>query len=409
MLRRVLIIHPITKRMNKYINFVVILFVASNLYFCSTSSDELSLCVADCQTPEEGAAQLKQFAATYHNSSEWQQRAAKIRQQIISGAQLDKIPESYRKQPFNAVITKVMRMDGYTIENIAIEGMPGHLITGNIYRPDTIAGKVPAILSPHGHALRPDNYGRFKPDLQKRCAAFARMGAVVFTYDMIGYGENKGYKHTDPKGLQIQTFNSMRVLDYLCSLPEVDTSRIGVTGASGGGTQSFLLAAVDDRVKVSVPVVMVSSWFFGGCTCESGMPIHKSANFETNNVEIAALMAPKPLMLISDGGDWTRNVPQVTYPYIKNIYRLFGKEDNVENVHFPNGHHDYNFAKRKAVYPFMAKHLGLDITKIQDENGNIDESFVRALAIQELKVFPDKNIAFFSDFWKYSPIDNQKE
>jgi len=393
--------------MNFIKNTFLILIVA--MTFSCNQNNNSALCVADCQTPEEGARQLKRFASTYSNAKEWTERASMIREGIIQGAQLNNIPEEYWKAPLDPVITKRIHLDGYVVENIAIHGMPGHLITGNLYLPDTIRGKVPAILSPHGHALRPDNYGRFKPDLQKRCAAFAKMGAIVFAYDMIGYGESKDYDHTDPKGMQIQIFRSTRVLDYLCSLPEVDTSRIGMTGASGGGTQTFLLAAVDDRIKVSVPVVMVSSYFFGGCTCESGMPIHKRPAYETNNVEIAALVAPKPLMLIGDGGDWTKHNPEIAFPYIENIYKLFGKEENFSHVFLPDEHHDYGFSKRKAAYGFMAKHLGLDIAKIRNTNGQIDESFIRTLAIQELKVFPDENIRYFSDYWKYSPQDTQKE
>jgi len=362
------------------------------------------LCVADCQTPEEGKAQLARFSATFHNVEEWEKRAEQVRSGFIRGARLDSIPEEYRKRPFHAVINHRHVMDGYTVEAIAIDGMPGHYITGNLYKPIRIEGRIPAVLSPHGHALRPDNYGRFKPDLQRRCAALARMGAVVLAWDMIGYGECTTYRHDDPLATQIQTFNSMRVLDYLCSLPYVDTSRIAVTGASGGGTQTIFLSVVDPRVKVIVPVVMVSSWFFGGCTCESGMPVYKSAVHETNLADLAALFAPKPLLVISDGHDWTREVPRIAFPYIRHVYQLYHAEDNVENVHFPDEGHDYGFSKRKAMYPFMAKHLGLDLSKIQNEKGEIDEHFIRVLAIQELKVFPDKPIASFYTYWKYTPL-----
>jgi len=282
---------------------------------------------------------------------------------------------------FNPVIHGVRTMDGYTVENIAIESFPGFFITGNLYRPVEPAEKNPAVLCPHGHAADK----RFTADVQIRSAALARMGAIVFAYDMVGYGESHQVNHRMPIALLLQTWNSRRVLEYLISRPDVDPDRIGMTGGSGGGTQTFILAALYDRIKVSVPVVQVSAHFFGGCVCESGMPIHKSAKHQTNNVEIAALCAPRPLLLISNGADWTRNTPRIEYPYIQKVYSLYYAEHKVENVHLPAEKHDYGYSKRTAMYNFMAHHLKLNIRALPYENG-FKEEFVEILEPDQLKV-----------------------
>ena len=351
-----------------------------------------ALCVGACLTGQQAAEKLKEYAATYHTAAEWQARAGKIRHNILAGSEVDRIPQEEWNYPIRVVHGAKHVFDDYTVINLGLEVKPGYLICGNLYLPPKIEGRVPAILNPHGHWFKPDDYGRFRADMQYRCATFARMGAVAFCWDMVGTGEDRRHRHHDPRALNMQLYNSKRVLDYISSLPYVDTTRLAVTGASGGGTQTFLLAAVDPRIDVSVPVVMVSAYFFGGCVCESGMPIHKYHGFETDNVEIAATVAPKPLLLVSDGDDWTHNVPTVEYPYIRNIYKMFGAEENVQNAHFPKEKHDYGFSKRQAVYPFMAQHLGLDLGRITGADGKISEAGITLLETTALKVFPDSSL-----------------
>jgi uncharacterized protein len=371
------------KSLMKYALMALILLTAAKGY-----AQEDLLCVGQHWTEDQANLMMKEFETKWNDLESWEERAEMIKEGIIHGMMLDKMPEI--KGNFNARITNSREFDGYIVENIMIESFPGFYVTGNIYRPVDYNGKCAGILCPHGHWSSPENYGRFRPSMQKRCATLARMGAVVFAYDMIGYGDCTQTDHHMPVALLLQTWNSKRVLEYLISRPDIDNERIGMTGASGGGTQTFILTAIDDRIKVSVPAVMVSAHFFGGCICESGMPIHKSSHHQTNNVEIAALCAPRPMMLISDGDDWTRNVPEIEYPYIKKVYALYNTEHKVKNVHLAAEKHDYGYSKRKYIYPFFAHYLKLNSGKVSF-NPAVEENFVTILPNNQLQVFTSEN------------------
>jgi dienelactone hydrolase len=287
----------------------------------------------------------------------WEQRKTFLRNQILVSAGLSPMPE---KTPLHPQVFGKIEQKDYTIEKVLIETLPGFYLGGNLYRPRNRRAKHPGILNPHGHWP----YGRLEnqplysgPSLG---ISLARQGYVVFAYDMVGYTDTIQLPHHfgsaeqrlwsfGPLGLQL--WNSIRSLDFLSSLDDVDTTRLGVTGASGGGTQAFLLAAVDDRVQFASPVNMVSAIMQGGDLCENSPGLR----LNTSNVEIAAMFAPKPMLLVSATGDWTHNVPKEEYPAIRRIYDLYGKGDQVEVVQI-DAPHNFNELSREAVYRFFAEH-----------------------------------------------------
>ena len=297
------------------------------------------------------------FTMPHYDLASWEATAAKLRNRILLGSGLYPLPE---KTPLNANVFDETEQDGYKVAKVHFEAWPGFLVTGNLYRP-LGDGPFPGIVCPHGHWEKGRLEDSERGSVPARCITLARMGAVVFSYDMIGYVDSKQTKHgwggkreklwgIHPFALQL--WSSIRAVDFIAGLPDVDAERIGCTGASGGGTQTFALTAVDNRIKVSVPVNMISSTMQGGCGCENA-PILRLDN---SNMEIGALAAPRPMLMVSATGDWTRETPRVEYPAIKSIYALYDAEDKVENVHLDYGH-NYNQASREAMYRFMGKHL----------------------------------------------------
>src|SRR6185503_15718620 len=272
---------------------------------------------------------------------------------------------------------------------------------GNLYRPKNIAGKSPGVLFAHGHwadarlsestdaELRrelADGEERFEQGgrsrFQSMCVQLARMGCVVWQWDMLGNSDSQqlsaqlvhGFKKQRPEmnspenwGLfspqaeahlqsvmGLQSWNSIRSVDFLTSLPDVDPTRIAVTGASGGGTQSFMLAALDPRISLSFPAVMVSTAMQGGCTCENASCLR----VDTGDIEFAALFAPKPQGMTA-ADDWTKKMEEKGFPELKAHYKLMGAPDNVMLKAALNFGHNYNYVSRAAMYSWFNKHLSI--------------------------------------------------
>ncbi len=361
-------------------------FLILSLYFLGATlyaQNEL-LCQGSYWTESEAKVVMEEFKSEWNSQADWEQRAAIIRQGILEGLQWNRMPKVPKKP--KVIISPKVNKNGYAVQNIALESFPGFYVTGNLYTPLNLSPPYAAVLSTHGHF----EGGRFTENEQKRNAALAQMGAVVFAYDMVGYGESNQIDHKMPLALLLQTWNSKRVLDYLTSQKDIDPNRIGISGASGGGTQAFVLSAIDSRIAVSVPVVQVSAYFFGGCVCESGMPIHKSADHQTNNVEIAALMAPKPQLIVSDGADWTKNTPSVEFPYLKKVYQTYQSESAIQNAHFENEKHDYGPSKRDVAYRFLSQKLNLP-RGLNTDQDPYDESTIDVVEQSDLMLFHGGN------------------
>ncbi|NMC04292.1 MAG: acetylxylan esterase [Candidatus Lokiarchaeota archaeon] len=312
-----------------------------------------------------GEQNLKKLTKLARTKEKWEARKAIIREGILATAGLWPLPA---KTPLNPVVHGRREYKGYAVENAFFESIPGFFVTGSLYSPVPLPRSVPVVLLPHGHF----KLGRCEPDLQHLAATIARMGAYAFAYDMVGYNDSQQVKHDNPRAFQMQLWDSIRALDLVLGLPCADPSRVGASGASGGGTQAFMLAAVDDRVTATAPAVMVSSFFFGGCICESGMPIHKGKGYKTNNAEIAAMTAPRPQILVSTSTDWSRFEPVLEYPFIKKHYDLYGAGDKIEQFHIPGERHKYGPSKRAPVFDFFARHLRLLTDGIEKADGSWD-------------------------------------
>ena len=294
----------------------------------------------------------------YASLEVWKRRAAFLRKQILHSAGLAPLPE---KKPLNAQVFGRVQRKGCITEKVLLETYPGFFLGGNLYRPIARRGRYPGVVSPHGHW----RYGRLahRPvgSVPARAITLARQGYVVLTYDMVGYGDTVqlphgfGDKRKELWGVSVlglQLWNSIRAVDFLSSLPYVDANRLAVTGASGGATQAFLLSAVDDRIGYAAPVNMISAISQGGSVCENA----GNLRLNTFNVELAALMAPRPMLIVSATGDWTRNTPTDEFPAIRKIYALFGAEDELESVQFDSPH-NYHQQSREAVYAFLGKKI----------------------------------------------------
>ncbi|EAQ81082.1 alpha/beta hydrolase family protein [Blastopirellula marina] len=331
---------------------------------------------------------------------QWPARAEQVKRQLSVALGLWPLPE---KSPLNAVVHGKLDFEDYSVEKVYFESFPGFYVTGSLYRPKNISGRIPAVLCPHGHwedgrfydrgadgilhdvnngSERFENGGR--SPVQARCVQLARMGCVALLYDMIGYADSQqisfdvAHKFADQRAemntvenwglfspqaeanlqsiMGLQTWNSIRALDFLESLSYVDPQRLAVTGSSGGGTQTMILAALDPRIISSYPAVMVSTAMQGGCTCENCSLLR----VDTGNVEFAALFAPKPQAMTA-ANDWTKEMETKGFPELQKLYADLGAKKNVSLHAATHFNHNYNNVARAPMYDLMNRAFGLGL------------------------------------------------
>ncbi len=333
------------------------------------------------RTPADGEKLLAWLSSRYTDRAAWERR----RDEVLAG-----VREALALEPFEAasVANPDVRMgaiavhDGYTTQNYALETLPGLYVCGTIYS-SRVRGPRALVIAPSGHW----EGGRYRRDHQLLMATLARMGAVAVDLDIFGWGDSErqigSAAHTADYSMQLQALWSKCLTDWIVrTRRDIDTTRMAATGGSGGATHAMLLAVLDSRFAALAPVVHLVSHFDGGCPCESGRPVTLAAGGSCTPEILAAAMAPRPVLTVSDGGDWTASYPESEYPYLRRIWALYGAEDAVENAHFPDERHDYGCSKRQAVYDFFARRLELDALQA-------DESKVDLLPASALSSFTD--------------------
>ena len=323
----------------------------------------------------EGKMMLDWLSTLYNNKEQWEARRDTLRKEVRQRLELDKFLDSCNRKlvngqwsMVNVQLSKVRKHDGYTTQNICIELTPGQHLFGTIYA-SLKKGKHALIVCPDGHWPY-----RYRKDEQQRLGTLARMGAVCVDFDLYGWGESAKEvgDHHSSRAHVYQAACGYILLDWMLkNRKDIDTERIGVMGGSGGGTHTVMLSLLDERVTASAPVVHLASHFDGGCPCESGKPVQLSAG-GTCEPELAAVMAPKPMLIVSDGGDWTSSVPTLEFPYLQRIYGFYNAKDKVRNVHLPNERHDFRENKRKAVYDFFIDVFGLDRSMLDESKIEIE-------------------------------------
>lgn len=343
--------------------------------------------LAACMTPPAAAAppdpreslnlnSKTRFTPKYYSDLKaWEARREHLRRQILVSAGL------YPLRPRPPVpVHRFGRVHkgAYAVEKIALETLPGFVVGANLYMPARLQRPAPAVLVAHGHWKYGRTHHADDYSVPALCANLAAQGYVVLAWDMVGYGDTQQLPHDFGRTTEelvwlfspfsLQLWNAIRALDFIESLPEVNRFLIGMTGTSGGGTQTYLLAAIDERIRAAAPGGMVSASFQGDDVCEMAPGLR----IDTNNVELTSLIAPRYLMLVAATGDWTRDTPRIELPAIRSVYALYRQERRAWAAMIHAGHNS-NRQSREAVYAFFHRTLARRswLSPAPDENPSL--------------------------------------
>ena len=343
-----------------------------------------------------GVQGVRYFYRMYDNLEAWEARKESVAGHTLDTFRIDIAVAKEAPQGKTAYAPKI-ETDGIRIDRFYVETIPGYYLCANIYAsadPAVNEKPMPLVMLAQGHF----SGDRCFKDFQYLGAAFAQRGFLVVAWDMVGRGDDNLLPHHDNYNTVLQTWNSMKLLSYLLSERftaessyKIDEKHVAVTGASGGGTQAIHMSLLDDRLTAAIPVVMVSAYFGGNCECENGINALRGEGFlgrmkfKTNNCERIACFAPKPLLVISDGDDWTKRNPDVEYPYLRYVYSFYGAETKVENFHDLHGVHDYSLVKRQAALDFLLRQWELPANGVYDVPYTKDTYTLKAY--DELRTF----------------------
>ena len=336
--------------------------------------------------------------STIASMADWQERQSEIREKMweIMGP-------IEKKTPLNATITSTIFKDGYKVENLIYESLPGFYVTASLFIPDNLSKPAPAILFCSGHstgAYRLQSYQRPLLNLVKK-------GFIVLAIDPVGQGERLQYycpdagksligssthEHSYPSpqvsliGKSVARYfawDGIRGIDYLVSREEVDAGRIGVHGLSGGGTQTAYISALDERVKASAPSGYITSYkrLLESIGVQDGeQNLYHGLLEGIDHFEYVAVRAPRPTLIMATTRDFfSIQGTRETYMELKKVYDIFGKPGNIEIVE-DDHRHGYTQKIREAMYAFFQKHLSLP--------GSAAEEEVEFLTPEELQKTP---------------------